>query len=368
MNNTDWLGIITQEEIQTLLEAGTGERVHPVATLALAESDRQVAVNTEAAARMIFKKREPWLRSLRSRLLEIDDFTSASSALGEIRAHGALLETWCSVNPTPTVTGSNVRPEFEVDAGDGPVIVEVHSRQLDKDQVKTLVDHYTALKARHAANVVQSRLANDAKAVAITGEIEVIPTGAPVPEKAGDSVLTNTISRVASIKKDEKQVDSGKPFVLWLDLQDPVVWGVSVPEELFRPLHTEAKEGYVGSGPFWFALYGRKGDPMLESRGYSYRSTPMLHDGRFFQTIKSHGGKTRLSAVVYALPRATILMENPAAIHPLPEKFRVSMLKAPFFRLDISILEWEAGLVQRTIDIDRQMIGSAVTALERFDS
>lgn len=367
MNNTNWLGIITPEEIQTLRAAGSGGRVHPVAALALAQGHRQVTVNTEMAARWIVNENEEWLRSLRKRLLQVDDFTAASSALGEIRAHGGLLETWCSVSPTPTVAGSGVRPEFEVDAGDGPVIVEVHSRQLDADQVQSLADHHAHLMALHAAKVANGDSVSGAKNVVTTGEIAVFPTGAPVRGKAGDSVLTNTISRVASIKQNEKQVDPSKPFVLWLDLQDPMVWGIPPAEELFRPLYTESKEGWVGSGPFWFALYGRAGDPLLESRGYSYRSTPMLHHGRFFQTIKSHGGPTRLSAVVYALPRATILMENPAAIHPLPEKFRASMLKTPFFRLDLSILEWRTGLVQQTIDIDRQIIEAAVTALESFD-
>lgn len=368
MDNINWLGIITSEELQALRTADSGGRVHPVAALALAASDRQVAANTEVAARLIASaQKEDWLRSLRKRLLQVDDFTAASSALGEIRAHGGLLETGCSVSPTPTVAGSAVRPEFEVDAGDGPVIVEVHSRQLDETQVRRLADHHAQLKVRHTAEVAEARSANVAKRVITMDEIEVFPTGAPERGKVSDSVLTNAISRVASIKQNEKQVDPDKPFVLWLDLQDPLVWGIPLSEELFRPLFTEAKEGHVGSGPFWFALYGRLGDPLLESRGYSYRSTPMLHPGRFFQTIKSHGGPTRLSAVVYALPRATILMENPNANHSLPEKFRASMLKAPFFRLDLSILEWEAGLVQRTIDVDRQMIEAAVRTLERFD-
>lgn len=367
MSNTDWLGMITPEEIDMLRKAGTGGRVHPVTRLAFPETDRQVAINTETAARMIMGKEDTWLRSLRPRLLDTNDFTAASSALGEIRAHGALLETWCTVSPTPTVYGSNVRPEFEANAGDGPVVVEVHSRQLHEDELIDLEDHHTDLAERHAADVAKASSANTVKTVVTTGAIEVFPTGAPVPGKAGDTALTNTISRFASIKQNERQVDPAKPFVLWLDLQDLLVWGTSVSEELFRPLHTEAKDGQVGSGPFWFALYGRKGDPLLETRGYSYRGAAMLHDGRFFQTIKSHGGSTRLSGVVYSLPRATILMENPAAIHPLPDKFRASMLKAPFFRLDLSVLEWEAGLVQRTIDTDRQIVEAAVRALECFD-
>lgn len=367
MISNNWLSIISPEEMQILRAAGSSGRMHPVAALALREGNRQVAVNTERAARHIVDRGESWLRSLRKRLLQVDDFTAASSALGEIRAHGSLLETWCSVSPTPTVEGSGVRPEFEVDAGDGKVIIEVHSRQLDEDQVRRLADHETHLKIQHAAKVDEARSANVAMPVITFGEIEVFPTGAPMAGKVGDSVLTNTISRVASIKLNEKQVDPSKPFVLWLDLQDPEVWGLPLADELFRPLYTMASEGSVSSGPFWFALYGRAGDPLLESCGYSYRSTQMLHPGRFFQTIKSHSGPTRLSGVVYSLPRATILMENPEAAHPLPERFRAAMLKAPFFRLDLSILEWRPGLVRQIIDLDRQIIDAAIGALENFD-
>jgi hypothetical protein len=367
MGHTDWLGILTELEIQHLRNARIAGRTHPVAELALAEGERQVAVNTEMSARQLMQENETWLRALRPRLLDDKDFTASASALGEIRAYGALLETWCKVRPAPNVPGSKVRPEFEADAGDGPVIVEVHSRQLDNEQVASLARHDADLQARHNANVAAAKATKSSKNIVTTGVTEIFPTGAPAAGKAGDSVLTNTISRIAAVKKDEKQIDPAKPFVLWLDLQDPGVWRFPQPDELFRPLYTESKEGYVGSGPFWFALYGRKDDPMLESRGYAYRHTPMLHDGRFYQTIASHGGATRISAVVYALPRGTILMEHPAAAKPLPPHFRASMLKSPFFRLDLSMIEWRPGLVQTLIDSDRHMIDAAIAALERFD-
>ena len=104
---------------------------------------------------------------------------------------------------------------------------------------------------------------------------EVFPTGAPDPSKKGDSVATNTISRIAAIKQNEKQVDRDKPFVLWLDLQDPgVVWGFPIAEELFSTLFTEAREGIAGCGPFWYALYGHKGDLLLESKGIPIREQP----------------------------------------------------------------------------------------------
>lgn len=95
---------------------------------------------------------------------------------------------------------------------------------------------------------------------------------------------------------------------------------------------------------------------------------PMAHEGRFFQTMKSHGGATRVSAVVYALPRATILMENPNAVHPLPPRFRASMLKAPFFRLDLSLIEWEPGLVAQSVQLQYRTILATEKALKAFDA
>ena len=106
-----------------------------------------------------------------------------------------------------------------------------------------------------------------------------------------------------------------EPFVLWLDLQDTTVWGVSIPEQQLSPLYSEFRSEGVCSGALWFALYGRKGDPMIEMRGCDYRQIAMLHDGRF-----------ALSAVVYSLPHGTVLMEHPAAARPLPPRFRASML------------------------------------------
>lgn len=365
MRTTDWLGIITPTEVEDLRNARVGMRSHPVAWLALADHE-QVAVNTDLAARLITDKNAAWLKGMRKRLLDKKDFTAASSALGEIRAYGSLLETWCEVRPGPSVAGSKVSPEFEVDAGDGPVIVEVHSRQLPEDQVRSLDENHAELMAEHAANVASAKVSGRPGNVVTMKEQIVFPTGEPNPEKDDDSVLTNTISRISSIKSNEKQVDPTKPFVLWLDLQDPNVWMFDIDDAQFRPIYTENREGYVGSGGIWFALYGQKWEPMIESRGYGYRRTPMLQDGRFYQTM-SHGRPSRVSAVIFSLPRGAILMENPAAERPLPPKFRASMLKIPFFRLDLSVIEWAPGLVKEYVDAQRRMVEAAATALENFD-
>lgn len=297
--------------------------------------------------------------------MDVTDQTNPSSALGELRAYGALLETWMDVKPAPPVAGSNVSPEFEVQHGDGPVIVEVHSRQLDADQTQALEDHRQALEVEHADNVRRVK-EEGRKGNVVTSRIAVVqPYGAPKAGKAGDTVATNAISRVASVKGTEHQIDQSKPFVLWLDLQDTTVWGLPVSEVHFSPAYTEMKEGMVAPGNFWSALYGRKGDPLLISKGYSYSSMPMAQDCRFYQTLK--GSPSRVSAFVFSLPRVTVLMENPCAPCPLTPQFRAAMLKAPFFRLDLSFLDWKPGTVAAIVAAQRQALLSAENALKSFN-
>ena len=279
------------------------------------------------------------------------------------------LETWVTVTPAPKVEGSNASPEFEIDNKDGKVIVEVHSKQLDEDQAGAIDTAAKELKKRHSETLKDAKdKSRSPRSVVTTLTTEVFPTGIPKLGKPGDSVLTNTISRIAAIKRDEKQIDQNKPFILWLDLQDNNVWGLPLAEQLFTPLFSELRDGHISSGPFWFALYGRKNDPLIKSRGFDYRSIPMAHEGRFYQTMTSHGGPTRVSAVVFSLPQATILMEHPNAAKPLPKNIRAALLKLPRFRLELSILDWEPGLVLRCLDFQRSNILAAEAALKAFNS
>lgn len=358
------LGIFTQEEVHHLNGAARAGRTHPAAALALADPRLQVSFNTERAAKQIAAKDAGWLSTIKPRLMDTTQLSNASSALGELRAYGYLLETGVTVKPKPVIANKRAVPEFEIDAGDGPVIVEVHSRQLDGEQAQSVGQHHDTLAAEHQVAVEK---ALPKQPVVTFGELDVVPFGAPNPAKPGDSVLTNAISRIASIKQDEHQIDPGKPFVLWLDLQDPTVWRLPISEEQLAPLYTESTDGKVGTGALWFALYGRQNDPMIESSGFSYEVRSMLHDGRFFQTMKSHCGPTRISAVVYSLPEATVLMENPYAQKPLPPRLRASLLKTPFFRLDRSFCDWDKGVVSARVEAEMNAVRANAKALSAFN-
>jgi len=63
-----------------------------------------------------------------------------------------------------------------------------------------------------------------------------------------------------------------------------------------------------------------------------------------------------------------MVMENPSAIHPLPERFRAALMKVPDFCLDRSTMEWEPGLVRSTVEQDRKVVVAAVSELRKFDA
>jgi hypothetical protein len=84
------------------------------------------AASIQAVGRIADSGDEDWLGRLAPRLTRIDDPEEAAAALAELRAYGGLLEAGYGV--TPIREKGESTPDFEVDAGDGPVIVEVSSQ------------------------------------------------------------------------------------------------------------------------------------------------------------------------------------------------------------------------------------------------
>ena len=80
-------------------------------------------LSNQAVAAISDKGDDDWLRSLVPRLRQMDDPEEAAASLAELRAYGAFLEAGLEVMPIPVKDEST--PDFEVDAGDGPVTVEV---------------------------------------------------------------------------------------------------------------------------------------------------------------------------------------------------------------------------------------------------
>lgn len=361
-SQTHFLEILTLQETKNLRGSGQIHRCHPVVALYDTKPDDQVRVNSERMAKHINNHDQQWLQSLKNRLLDTTDFSNPASALGEIRAYGALIEAGFTVNPRPKV--NNNVPDFEVSARDDQkVIVEVHTKQMDTFQDQEIKENRQELQERHDKAVEDAGENSIGKNIVTSSVHEVIPLGAPNPEKEGDSILTNAISRIARIKENENQVDQNLPFILWLDCQDKYTWGVSVDEAQLFPLWTENKDGIVGCGAFWHAFYGKKNGLLIETRFPEYRTANMLHEGRYRMISKNHNGPTRISAVVISLPTTTVLFENPSPNQSISSPCRITLLKLPWFKLEYSYGEFSHGLVSKIINIEHERIECLAKAL-----
>ena len=118
------------------------------------------------------------------------------------------------------------------------------------------------------------------------------------------------------------------------------------------------------TGGYWHALYGRKGDILLEpSGGFSTHRTMMQHEGRYYQTMKNHEGPTRISGCIFSSPKTTAILEHPGAPFPLTATFRRQLLQLPWFSIALSLANWSEQLVERQLVVQREYITAVVGAL-----
>ncbi|WP_199028871.1 hypothetical protein [Ralstonia sp. ASV6] len=290
---------------------------------------------------------ESWLRDLAPRLNDFVDDRNASSALAEIRAYGGLLEAGFEVTPIPRM--SSATPDFTVDAGDGPVTVEVFSKHQDVEQDELMAAANTP-GGCHPLGIERTTSTVGSRVVTMT-EIELTPAGRPDPNKPGDSVQANLISRVCSMKSDETQVDVDRPCLLIADFAH---FGGPVASRFVEADQTAPLiSGHHGlcSGGMWYGVYGWKGAPIFEHRYGSPKR--MGHDGRFRLTGKE---KSRLSGILFVFHEGAVLLENPWAAKPLPTRARFALNRFPWFDLQHSIADWYPGQAAGLVESQRKMI------------
>jgi hypothetical protein len=265
--------LISEDEIQKLRALqDTHRRVHPLVSVALhpgaGQNPARISINTSRGLNYVLSKFPGWAQSLRSRLLDEKDWTNAESALAEIRACDDLRHAGFPVQLGAKIAGTGAKAEFRVSLEGQETIVEVWTRNLSKADLK-------GMKAEQAA----SSSTRDVDGGKITTSVaSIAPFGHPDSNKKGDSILTNVISRVAAIKEREHQAHDRCPLVIWVDLQSVESMRFDFSDHL-QPLMSW--NGALESGGYWHALYGRKGDIVLEMDTGRTRTNTMLHDGRF---------------------------------------------------------------------------------------
>jgi len=313
----------------------------------------------EAVARVHHQpKGDGWLKDLVPRLVDLADANGASSALAELRAYGGLLEAGFSVEPIPRSDDST--PDFRIDAGDGPITVEVFAKHQDKEQNR-LLEAINTPGALLPDGVERHVHTVGSRSVIMT-TAELAPAGRPDPTKPFDSIQANLVSRVCAIKQREHQLPHDEPALLIIDFAH---FGGPHVAEFFKPGQaTPIESGHRGitCGAIWYAMYGWKGAPLFEEG--SHRFVRMGHDGRF----RLAGSKaTKLSGVLAVFCTGAVFLENPWAAHRIPDGTRMTLSRFPWFDLSRSIADWHPGDASKQIDLQRRMIETLERDSSRFE-
>jgi len=334
-------------EIKKIENTTIKDRWHPVKRLlhsrARSGRDERVIFNTEIALRHILEHHEKWLMSLKPRLLYVDDYSTPSGALGEIRAFGYLLRTGVSVNPV-----GKAGSDFLLSEGEEKAFVEVHSRQSNPDEAKALENFYKKI----LRNIAPYGKANQGSYFL---EHRTVPLGRPKIRKTKDgetiheTITENAISKLASIKATEHQISPDETSILWLDFQDEIGDSLDTRDRVL-PLITHNNAFH--SGELWYAFYGWKDAPIYEEFRLDMLMgdvVKMRHDGRFRQD-------TKLDAVIISFSGDTIILENPYSQKPIKPWLWKWLVLLPRFNFEMSYTNWPAANLRQRIELEEEKL------------
>lgn len=297
-------------------------------------SDERVIFNTDIALKHIVEHHRNWLKSLKPRLLNVDDYSTSSGALGEIRAFGYLLQTGISVNPI-----GKAGSDFLLTDGEEKAFVEVHSKQSNPDEAEALENFHN----QTFSNLDVNEQDNQRWYVVQHG---TIPLGRPKP---GETITENAISKLASIKGKEHQMSPDETSILWLDFQDKTL---DLLDAIDRVLPLTTHNNAFHSGELWYAFYGWKDAPIYEAFRLDMLLgdvVKMRHDGRFRQD-------TKLDAVIISFSGDTIILENPYSQKPIKPWLWKRLVLLPRFNFQMSYTNWPAANLRKRIELEKEKL------------
>ena len=283
-----------------------------------------------------------WLASVKKRLIHLGNLEDTASALAELRTYGAFLSAGVGITPIPR--SNDKTPDFALDFGNEPVILEVYSKHQDDKEARL----NAALHSKDEHSGIERKTTHVTGARLDFSTTVLHPGGAPDPNKAGDSTQANLVSRLCRAKGDETQLPNDQPSLLWLDLANFGPWPEAITLDQADPLLT-GNYGFT-SGAFWHAFYGCKGAPLLEPLWptRTQMKVAMGHDGRFRLTgVK----KSKLAAVIIRVSEECAIFENPWAAHRLSNQARRALVDLPDVHLQRSVLDWLPGDVEKSLEL-----------------
>ena len=334
---------MTDDDFNLIIKTELRGINHPVKALLIPDNDRTkwTKGTTRQAILSIMDENEEWLQSLKSRLLNTNDYSDATSALAEIRTYGNLLSAGFDIKPVPKSSDST--PDFLIEEDNLQIRVEVFSKGLNGGIAQELEQFHT-----------DPLIPREGETVAVR-EISVSPFGRT---RKGELITENAISRITSIKEDEKQFDATSTNLLWIDLQDETWFfeGYLATKPIFGVFTGTYKSGYI-----WYAHYGEKDLPIFENASFERKAikqgTAMQHDGRYFLK-EGNSLKSIVDFVVVSYPRHNIILENPNRAHNLTKDAWRKFTFIPYMDVTNSWLNWPDENLSSRIRISKERIAA----------
>jgi len=327
--------LLADSDIEKIWQSPKTYREHPLVPifrcLLNAHSDPSVMQNTEMAFRQMGLRPEhsAWANSRTSKCLQIADYSSAASALGEIRAGGALLHAGFNVEPIPE--SDKPTCDFKIHLNRLEVFIEVATKQM--------------------AGLTADLLANSGSGQ----ERSICPGGAPDPEKQGETIGDNAGQKFASIKPNAKQVPAGSVALLWVDIQDEDWWPAATCHA--KPVVSHNGEFY--SGGIWHGFYGIQGTPQFEQQSTEERIKKVKYAQTYPGLFSQHG---RWSGAILSFRDSTIIFEHPSPDCSMPAELTRSLLGLP--KADYS--EWWTKWPSMRPDAVSERVQTAIRDLEEL--
>lgn len=328
---------LSESEIENIRNTTIKDRCHPLKRLLYprkgVERDLQVIVNTERALRHLKQHHTQWLRNLKPRLLNINDYSNSSGALGEIRAFGYILEAGISVEPI-----SQNGADFWVEDNQERVLIEVHSKQLHDQESESLENFYNGLR--------NEMTNSDRNTGWVIGEHRTVPFVKP---QKHENVTENAISKLCGIKQTEHQMSTDYTSIIWLDFQDEV-WDLLDTVDRVLPVRTWNRAFY--SGELWYAFYGWEDAPIFEHFRLDMLLgdvVKMRHPGRFRNS-------TKLDAVIISFSRNTVILENPFSKKAIKPSLWKKLIFLPWFNFEYSYTNWPAMNLRQRIELGQEKL------------
>ncbi len=321
---------LTEDEISLINNTKIKDRSHPAKSIiTYFDSHTELFNNTNNALSAVLQHDNNWFQNNKKRITEIFDYSTSSSFLAEIRTYGILIENHFNIKSIDETDEST--PDFEIlnDLKNERIIVEVNAKQYTKAESQALHDFHD----RKRRPPLQPGVNVD--------EHVVTPFGKP---RKNENVTENVISRLCSIKQEEKQFSKEEPSILWVDFQDEL-WDITLKPDSVLPIRSW--NGGLYSGEIWYSLFGYKDAPIFEGETTKLRhkreTIRMRHDGRF------RNGSI-VDAVIYSFLGKIIAIENPYSQKSLPEWFWYKFIGIRNFQFELSLLNWPDNKLDKQIE------------------